>query len=380
MPMWVYDADTLAFVAVNDAAVRHYGYSRDEFLAMRITDIRPPEDVPAMLADVKARGGPGSPNAKIWHHIRKDGSMISVEITAGRITFEGRKAALVLAHDVTERLRLEQRLADAEKMEAIGRLAGGVAHDFNNLLTVIAGYAEILERRDGSEEAAEISRAAAQAAALTHQLLAFSRRQVLHPRVLDLNQIVAGHGADAAPDHRRRRQRRRPARAGPRAGRGRPRAARAGDPQPRRQRPRRDARRRRADDRDRQRRRRRGPGRHPRRRHARPARPARGLRHRQGHGRGRRQAPLRAVLHHQGRRRGHRARPGDRVRRGQAERRRHLRLQRARPRQHVQDLPAGRDDATPEPAEVARRPRRRARRRRRSWSSRTTTACASSCA
>jgi two-component system cell cycle sensor histidine kinase/response regulator CckA len=192
MPMWVYDADTLVFLAVNDAAVRHYGYTRDEFLAMRITDIRPPEDIPSLLVDVKARGGPGSPNAKTWRHLRKDGSVIDVEITAGRITFEGRKAALVLAHDVSERKRLERRLADAEKMEAIGRLAGGVAHDFNNLLTVIAGYAEILQARDGGEEAAEISRAAAQAAALTHQLLAFSRRQVLHPRVVDLNQIVSG--------------------------------------------------------------------------------------------------------------------------------------------------------------------------------------------
>ena len=192
MPMWVYDATTLSFLAVNDAAIRHYGYQRAEFLAMRITDIRPPEDVAAMLHDVQSRGGPGSPAPKVWRHVRKDGSLISVEITAGRITFEGRKAALVLAHDVTDRLRLEQRLAEAEKMEAIGRLAGGVAHDFNNLLTVIAGYAEILEARQGSEEAGEISRAAAQAAALTHQLLAFSRRQVLHPRVVDLNQIVAG--------------------------------------------------------------------------------------------------------------------------------------------------------------------------------------------
>ncbi|HWK29899.1 MAG TPA: response regulator [Solirubrobacter sp.] len=192
MPMWVYDADTLAFLDVNDAAVRHYGYSRDEFLGMRIIDIRPPEDVPAVLEDVKARGGPGAPNAKIWRHVRRDGTLIDVEITAGRIRFEGRKAALVLAHDVSERMRLERRLADAEKMEAIGRLAGGVAHDFNNLLTVIAGYAEILQDRDGGEEAAEISRAAGQAAALTHQLLAFSRRQVLHPRVLDLNEIVAG--------------------------------------------------------------------------------------------------------------------------------------------------------------------------------------------
>jgi two-component system cell cycle sensor histidine kinase/response regulator CckA len=192
MPMWVYAADTLSFLAVNDAAIRHYGYTRQEFLAMRITDIRPPEDVPALVADVTARGGPGSHTARVWRHLRKDGSIIDVEITAGRIIFEDHKAALVLAHDVSERKRLERRLADAEKMEAIGRLAGGVAHDFNNLLTVIAGYAEILNDRDGTEETGEILRAAGQAAALTHQLLAFSRRQVLHPKVLDLNAIVAG--------------------------------------------------------------------------------------------------------------------------------------------------------------------------------------------
>ena len=194
---------------------------------MRITDIRPPEDVPAMLDDVKARGGPARPAPTIWRHVRKDGSLIYVEITAGRITFEGRNAALVLAHDVTERLRLEQRLADAEKMEAIGRLAGGVAHDFNNLLTVIAGYAEILERARRRRGGGARSRARPrQAAALTHQLLAFSRRQVLHPRVLDLNEIVAGHGDDAAPDHRRRRQRRHPARA-PTSRRSRPTARRS---------------------------------------------------------------------------------------------------------------------------------------------------------
>ena len=63
-PMWVYDAETLAFLAVNDAAVRHYGYSREEFLAMTIKDIRPPEDIPRMLVDVAARGGPGDPGAE----------------------------------------------------------------------------------------------------------------------------------------------------------------------------------------------------------------------------------------------------------------------------------------------------------------------------
>jgi PAS domain S-box-containing protein len=189
-PMWLYDTETLAFLAVNDAAIRHYGYSREEFLAMTIKDIRPPEEIPRLLADV---ADPGSPRANTWRHRVKDGTIIDVEITAGRIDFEGRAAALVVSHDVSERKRLERRLADAEKMEAIGRLAGGVAHDFNNLLTVIAGYAEILLARDGdSEEVAEIARAAGQAASLTRQLLAFSRRQVLHPKVVDLNEIVAG--------------------------------------------------------------------------------------------------------------------------------------------------------------------------------------------
>jgi two-component system cell cycle sensor histidine kinase/response regulator CckA len=195
LPMWVYDAQTLAFLAVNDAAVRHYGYARQEFLAMTIKDIRPLEDVDAVLASLQASGGPGSPMPGTWRHRCKDGTIIDVEITAGRVTFEGRDAALVLAHDVTERLQLEERLSQAEKMEAIGRLAGGVAHDFNNLLTVISGYTEILLSRPQApahEQLREIAHAAEQAAALTRQLLAFSRRQVLHPVMLDLNECVAG--------------------------------------------------------------------------------------------------------------------------------------------------------------------------------------------
>jgi two-component system, cell cycle sensor histidine kinase and response regulator CckA len=195
LPMWVYDAETLRFLAVNEAAIRHYGYTRSEFLAMTIADIRPREDVEALLADLRERGGPGSPAPGTWRHRKKDGTQIDVEITAGSVQFEGRPAALVLSHDVTERLRLEERLTQAEKMEAIGRLAGGVAHDFNNLLTVISGYAEILLARSdvvGGEQIGEIAHAAEQASALTRQLLAFSRRQVLHPRVLDVNEIVAG--------------------------------------------------------------------------------------------------------------------------------------------------------------------------------------------
>jgi two-component system, cell cycle sensor histidine kinase and response regulator CckA len=192
LAMWVYDIETLAFLAVNESAVRRYGYSRDEFLTMTIADIRPPEDIPDMLANI--RSAPGSPIPRTWRHRRKDGSLIDVEITAGRIVFEGRDASLVLANDVSERKRLERRLGEAEKMEAIGRLAGGVAHDFNNLLTVIAGYTSLLlaEETNRCEELEEIAHAAEQAASLTRQLLAFSRRQVMHPQVLDLNEIIAG--------------------------------------------------------------------------------------------------------------------------------------------------------------------------------------------
>src|SRR3954468_16101046 len=162
---------------------------------MTITDIRPAEDVDAVLVSLRNSGGPGSPMPGTWRHRKRDGTIIDVEITAGRIRFEGRRAALVLAHDVTDRLRLEERLSHAEKMEAIGRLAGGVAHDFNNLLTVISGYTELLLARPettGREQLGEIAPAAEQAASFPRQLLAFSRRQVLHPRVLDLDEIVAG--------------------------------------------------------------------------------------------------------------------------------------------------------------------------------------------
>ena len=102
---------------------------------------------------------------------------------------------------MTERQRLEEQLRQAQKMESIGRLAGGIAHDFNNLLTAISGYAELMlmdfdadavPTRDSAEQ---IARAAGRAASLTGQLLAFSRKQVLRPQVIDLNEVVAGMAA-----------------------------------------------------------------------------------------------------------------------------------------------------------------------------------------
>src|SRR4051794_30928442 len=193
VPTWVYDEETLRFLAVNDAAVRQYGWTREEFLSMKITEIRPSADVDAVLAGIRDGSSFGSPAREAWRHRLRDGTAIDVEISAGRLEFGGRSAALVVARDVTERRRMSERLAEAEKMEAVGRLAGGVAHDFNNLLTVISGYAALL-REDPSrrEPLDEIVHAAEQASSLTRQLLAFSRRQVLNPKAVDVNDIVRG--------------------------------------------------------------------------------------------------------------------------------------------------------------------------------------------
>src|SRR6185295_10758765 len=131
-----------------------------------------------------------------WRHRKKDGTIIDMEIVASTIAFGGVAARLVMASDVSEKKRLESQLLQAQKMEAIGRLAGGVAHDFNNLLGVITGYSEMLEKNlpaegPGRNRLEQIKKAAERAAALTRQLLAFSRREVVQPRVLDLNEVVA---------------------------------------------------------------------------------------------------------------------------------------------------------------------------------------------
>ena len=111
--MWVYDLTTLRFLAVNDAAVRHYGYSRAEFLDMTIMDIRPPEDV-QKLADHLASRGESVDYAGEWRHRKKDGTIINVDITANRLSFAGRAAEFVLVHDITERKKAETALRISE--------------------------------------------------------------------------------------------------------------------------------------------------------------------------------------------------------------------------------------------------------------------------
>ncbi len=129
---------------------------------------------------------------------RKDGSLIWIVENVSLISDgDGEEILLGTVFDMTERRRLEEQLLQSQKMEAVGRLAGGIAHDFNNLLTAISGYSELLltqlpEGDPRRESAEEIRQAGSRAAALTRQLLAFSRRQVLEPRVLDLNAVISG--------------------------------------------------------------------------------------------------------------------------------------------------------------------------------------------
>lgn len=129
---------------------------------------------------------------------RKDGKIITVRISGRGILNENGEVDTyeMIAEDVTERRALEEQLRQSQKMEAVGRLAGGVAHDFNNLLTVIKGYSELMldqvkESDPLRPELEEVKKAADRAAALTRQLLAFSRKQVLAPKVLDLNFVIS---------------------------------------------------------------------------------------------------------------------------------------------------------------------------------------------
>jgi two-component system, cell cycle sensor histidine kinase and response regulator CckA len=320
-PMWVYDLETLEILEVNGAASHQYGYSCEEFLAMKITDLRRQEDVPRLIENIAQVRAQWQYSGE-WRHLLKDGRTINVSVRSHTMEFRGRKAALVVVHDITQqkhneaalreaeqkyrhifekailgifqstpqgrfvsvneslakmlcydspadmidtirdielqfyvdskrrqefkqqleandvlqgfelevyrkdrtkmwvsanvrairedgqiifyegsledisqRKLLEEQFRQSQKMEAVGRLAGGVAHDFNNAIGVITGYSELLQLRLPVGDplhryANEIAKAGQRAASLTRQLLAFSRKQVIQPEVLDLNTIV----------------------------------------------------------------------------------------------------------------------------------------------------------------------------------------------
>jgi two-component system cell cycle sensor histidine kinase/response regulator CckA len=181
------------FKLLNPAWERTLGWSLDELLARPFIDFVHPDDRTATLGE--------------WHRVRHGATALTFEnryrckdgsyrwLQWNSIPSLDEQVTYATARDITDRRRLEDQLRQSQKMEAVGRLAGGIAHDFNNLLTVITGYSEFLQGQlaAGSPQwdvMEQIKAASGRAASLTKQLLAFSRRQVLQPTVLDLNAVI----------------------------------------------------------------------------------------------------------------------------------------------------------------------------------------------
>ncbi|HUL38523.1 MAG TPA: PAS domain S-box protein [Thermodesulfobacteriota bacterium] len=191
------------FVYVNPASEAITGYSRQELLAMDFWNIVHPDyrELVKQRAQARHHGEP-VPSRYELKIITKNGEERWIDLAVGMIDFDGKPAVLGTDFDITERKRaeeemraLEEQLRQSQKIEAIGRLAGGIAHDFNNLLTVIKGYSQLslLDLKESDPlwgNIQEIQKATQRAADLTRHLLAFSRRQILDPKVLDLNSLL----------------------------------------------------------------------------------------------------------------------------------------------------------------------------------------------
>lgn len=177
-PMWIFDQETLTFLTVNNAAINHYGYTRAEFLAMTIKDIRPPEEIHALLERVSSINS-DLLTGHLVKHRKKDGKLIDVEITSHAITFEGKRARFVLANDVTEKKKLESQFLRAQRMESIGTLAGGIAHDLNNILTPVIVGSQLLTKIVADEKGKRIIStmvdSAQRGADMVRQVLSFAR-------------------------------------------------------------------------------------------------------------------------------------------------------------------------------------------------------------
>ena len=182
---------------VNPAFTRITGYNREDALGQNLRILKSDKQDPEFYQELWNTVIGGHPWQGELINKRKDGTLYTEQMSIAAVKdLHGEVTHFIATkQDVTERKNLEAQLQQAAKMEAVGRLAGGVAHDFNNLLTIINGYSEILLERLGSDQRSsnyleEISKAGERAAALTRQLLAFSRRQVLAPQLVDLNSVI----------------------------------------------------------------------------------------------------------------------------------------------------------------------------------------------
>jgi len=197
--MGVYIMQDERLVYVNPKAAALLGYTQDELIDLTAPFPFLHEQDRALVREQLARLDPvRMPSVQLAiRGVRKDGEVIQVEAFCSITEYGNQRAILTTVHDISDRVKLEEQLRQAQKMEAVGRLAGGIAHDFNNLLTAIRGNAELMSHRLKKDpamaaEVDEILHAADRAASLTRQLLAFSRKQVLQPVALDMNETVGG--------------------------------------------------------------------------------------------------------------------------------------------------------------------------------------------
>ena len=187
------------FLRVNAAFARMFGYSQADMLTMSMIDLTHPDDLAESYAQrERLKSGEVSCFQMEKRYVHKDGHVVWGLANVSLIRDAHGKPMQYVGQvqDITERKQLEEQLRQSQKMDAFGQLAGGVAHDFNNLLTIISGYSEMLLGRLRADETAsgmlkEIYKAGERAASLTRQLLAFSRKQVLAPKVLSLNAVVS---------------------------------------------------------------------------------------------------------------------------------------------------------------------------------------------
>jgi two-component system cell cycle sensor histidine kinase/response regulator CckA len=188
---------------INDYGQRFLGYSEEDLLGKSVVGtIVPLRDSAGRDLEAMIEGITNNPEEYSYNeneNITKDGRSVWVSWSNKPVYNEVGQliGVLSIGTDITERKKLEQQLFQAQKMEAVGQLAGGIAHDFNNMLMVINGYCELLmddmdERNDLRRDVEQIKSTASRAAALTRQLLAFGRRQVVQPKVVDLNKLLAG--------------------------------------------------------------------------------------------------------------------------------------------------------------------------------------------
>ncbi len=179
----------------NSQGLDMLGYAQEEMIGMDFTRLLHKDNVAEAVQRYWARTEGDSVSQSTLCLMKKDGQPIWVKSVGKLIDWEGRRAVLNFTSDVTEKKKLEEQFAQAQKMEAIGRLAGGIAHDFNNMLQVILGYCSMLksypeDKNAVLNDARVIEEAAQRAASLTQQLLAFSRKQMVQPRVVDVRGLV----------------------------------------------------------------------------------------------------------------------------------------------------------------------------------------------